>query len=95
MIYLKLTNGQHVVILEPTNIEAIKKKPAITPNKEVMIWYTPDVVWLGEQIAANLDTMTGKKLDELIIASHSREEVRNIPQHPMLNMIPDKNTGRA
>jgi hypothetical protein len=91
MIYLRI-GKQHVVILEPENLERVKTKPCITPNASVMICYTPDALWLGDQIVVSMDEMTPDKLDSLIKESQDRPEVRNRPYHPPLDV---KDRGEA
>jgi len=50
MIYM--TAGKlHIVVLETGNLEELKKgRPATTPDKEVLICWTPDPVWLADKI---------------------------------------------
>src|SRR5687767_2039845 len=52
MIYMKTSDGAlRLVILEPGNIEEIKKgHPAKSPDGEVLIAYTPDMVWLADKL---------------------------------------------
>jgi hypothetical protein len=52
VIYLKLTDGRHLLILEPGNIQTLLDggNPAASPDKEVMVCYTPDPDWLKERM---------------------------------------------
>lgn len=88
VIYLK-TKGQHLLILEPANIERIQKgEPAKSPNNEVAVAYTPDLVWLTEQLKG-IDEMDVEKLDTLLKESLKRPAVHRRPYHtPELFVIP-------
>lgn len=49
MIYLKVKNS-HIIVLEPGNIKKLKDGGMVrSPNGEVGILYTPDIVWFKEQ----------------------------------------------
>lgn len=51
MIYMTTPSGQKIVILETGNIDEIRKgRPAVTPDKSVIIAWTPDPVWLADKI---------------------------------------------
>jgi hypothetical protein len=96
VIYLRTGNNQHVVILEPGNLEAIKGgAKASTPNHAVFVAYTPDAVWLGEQITANFDDLTPAVLDRLIKESQARSEVHERPYHPRLDLDSRKKVADA
>jgi hypothetical protein len=95
VIYLS-TGDQHVVILEPGNIEAIKAGGMdITSNKAVLVAYTPDAVWLGEQITANFDNLSPATLVRLIRESQARPEVNERPHHPKFYLQRDKKVSDA
>ena len=50
MLYMA-AGDRHIVILETGNLEELKKgRPAITPDGEVLICWTPDPVWLADKI---------------------------------------------
>lgn len=50
MIYLS-GDGFKLIVLEPENLEEIKKgRPVVSPDKSVMIAWTPDPVWLADKI---------------------------------------------
>lgn len=83
MLYMKGKSGdleQHIVILETANIEAIKQgKPVISQDKEVLICWTPDPVWLCDKI---MDTGgDGEKIAELIDESQKRLQKPQRPYH--------------
>lgn len=60
MIFLS-TGNQKLLILEPANIEKIKAgQPLVAPDKSVLIAYSPDAVWAGEQI---MKAMQGRRMD--------------------------------
>lgn len=49
-----MTGGEDsmkIIILETGNLDELKKgRPAISPDKSVMIAWTPDAVWLADKI---------------------------------------------
>lgn len=67
MIYLK-GKGVRIIVLETANLEEIKKgRPAKTLDGEVLIAWTPDMVWLADKIADVEDgdaVKIGKLIDE-------------------------------
>lgn len=90
MLYFTTKEGQHIVILEPENIEAIKaKKYAITADNNIAIAYTPDAEWLTEQLVANASNLDPTKLDQLIKESQTRPENQRRAVHPTLHIIKD------
>jgi hypothetical protein len=57
--------GQHIVVLEPGNIELLQKgQPVITEGKQVMIVYTPDIMWLQKQFVEHVKSQEGGKTFE-------------------------------
>lgn len=52
MLYLKSNDGElRVIVLETANLEELKKgRPAQTADGEVLIAWTPDLVWLADKI---------------------------------------------
>lgn len=51
MIYLTSETGAKIVVLEPGNLEELRKgRPATTPDKSVLIAFTPDPVWLADKL---------------------------------------------
>lgn len=84
MIHLK-AGGQRVIILEPGNIERIKKgEPAKSYDNSVLIAYTPDQEWLETKLIENMDELSPEKLDELLKESLTRPEVKQRPFKPPL-----------
>lgn len=82
MLYMTTTNGElKIVILESANIEEIKKgRPAKTPDKSVLVAWTPDPVWLADQILmSDGDAETIAKLID--IASKRPQKPFNRPRH--------------
>jgi hypothetical protein len=50
MLYLS-GDGVKVIVLESANLDEIRKgRPAHTPDNSVLIAWTPDPVWLADQI---------------------------------------------
>jgi hypothetical protein len=86
MIYLKLVDGRHIVILEPGNLRELERggNPAVSPDKEVMVAYTPDVEWLNEKLMecrAELN-QSPELLDDLLKQSQKRPRVEERPYRP-------------
>jgi hypothetical protein len=90
MLYFNTSYGQHVVILEPESLETLKTGEFVkSPNKVVLIGYTPDAEWLGEKIMENMDNLTPELLDRLISESQQRPEKRGRAYHPTMHVIKD------
>lgn len=90
MLYFNTTDGQHIVILEPENLENISLGLyAKSPNKAVLITYTPDAAWLQDQLIANADKLDPETLDRLIKESQQRPEKRGRAHHPIYEVIKD------
>lgn len=50
MLYLKGEN-KRIIVLETMNLEKIKEgHPAVTPDDEIVICWTPDPKWLAQKI---------------------------------------------
>ncbi len=81
MIYLS-GDGVKVIVLESANLDEIRKgRPAKSPDGSVLIAWTPDPVWLADQI---LDTdgdaaAIAKLIDE---AAKRPEKPSPRPYHP-------------
>lgn len=80
MIYLSSTEGQHIVVLEPYNLDLIKGgKPIASPDKTVFIAYCPDVDWLSlkiqELIKEQGREFSIEKLDSLLQEGLTRKEI--------------------
>jgi hypothetical protein len=96
LIYLKSSDGQHIVILEPGNLEALKAgRFERAGDGAVLVGYTPDAVWLGEQIFANIDALDPATLQRLITESQKRPEVKERPYHPTFHAGPGKGRSDA
>jgi len=78
MIYLKGHSGEkevHLLILESANLERLKAgQPIRSVDKEVAVFWTPDVVWLSERIKESNGDMA--KIAAAI------EEARQRPEKP-------------
>ncbi len=82
MIYLKVKNN-HVLVLEPGNIEELRDGGMVrSPNGEVGIIYTPDLVWFKEQ-QPNLQfgQLDIDLFDKIHKESLKRPEVKDRPYH--------------
>lgn len=79
MLYLS-GSGLKIIVLESVNLDELKKgRPAKTPDGTVLIAWTPDPVWLAEQIA-QCDG-DGAKIGELIDQAAKRPEKPPRPYH--------------
>ena len=75
MLYMTLSDGRKLVVLETGNLEKLKEgKPAVTPDGQVFICWTPDAVWLGDQIAKSDGEI--REVHKLIEESLKRPEAR-------------------
>lgn len=80
MIYMKLDHhGREVtvLILETANLtELMKGRPAHSPDKEVMIGWTPDMPWLAKEISKLFATgaQTARTVGPLIVEAAKRPE---------------------
>jgi hypothetical protein len=76
MIYLKLTDGRHLLILEPANLARLQGgEPITSPTHEVMVAYTPDILWLQDKLVQCDFEITPKQLDKLLAQGLKREPV--------------------
>ncbi len=52
MIYLKTKDdGLRVLVLESGNLDQLRAgRPAVAPDKSVIVAYTPDPVWLADRL---------------------------------------------
>ena len=74
MIYMT-AESKHLVVLETGNLEKLKLgKPAVTPDGEIVLCWTPDPVWLADRIIDAEGDIT--KIVKLI------EECSKRPQKP-------------
>lgn len=90
MLYFNTRGGQHIVVLEPGHFELLKAGETVfTPNKAVMLCYTPDSVWLGEQLIINADRLTPELIDRLIAESQKRPEKLHARDFPTMQVIKD------
>lgn len=82
MIYLK-SGPRTMIILEPGNIKKLKDGQTIgTPDEITLVAYTPDAVWLGQEIMNTVEAtgeLTIEALDELLKKGLERPEVLERP----------------
>ncbi len=74
MLFMSADDGNlKIIILESANLEELKKgRPAKTPDGSVLIAWTPDPVWLADQIlGTNGD---GAEIGRLIDEAAKRPE---------------------
>jgi hypothetical protein len=70
-----------IIILETANLEELKKgRPAVSPDKSVLIAWTPDPTWLAEEIAKT--DGDGEVIAKLIDQAAKRPEKPLRPYHP-------------
>lgn len=90
MIYMQGKTGQTIVILEPANLEHLRKGGLVkSPDDQhsTLILYSPDIVWTGQQIRAAFQREDGggsigvEELENIVAASQSRTEVHERPYH--------------
>lgn len=85
MIYMKLTDGRHILILEPGNIKELISggNPATSPDKEVIVCFTPDAEWLEKKISERLEELqqSPELLADLIAESQKRPPVESRSYH--------------
>lgn len=88
MVYL--TAGPlRIIVLETPSLDALKAgKCVVTPDRDVMIAWTPDATWLADQIQASSGET--KRIAELIDESKKRPEASARPAHPAKVMINKK-----
>lgn len=79
MIYIRLTDGTSVLIVEPTNLDRLRSgKPMVTPDRTIMIMYTPDMKFTECALQDMLTTgqIDTKTLQDVMDISIKREVVR-------------------
>jgi hypothetical protein len=88
MIYLR-AGQKHVVVLEPANMQGLTTGESVTSpgDADVLILYTPDAVWLAEQIVRAAKDMNPVTLEKLHRESMSRSAVVERDVHPMRQLI--------
>jgi hypothetical protein len=51
---LYMPGDKTLVVLEPGNIDAMRTgRPAITPDRKILIAWTPDPAWLADRLRAS------------------------------------------
>lgn len=87
MIYMYVKNGQHVIILEPANLDHLRVGGIVkTPDQQhsVIITFQPDIIWAGERLREIVGSDHGIDLDQLealLTEGQHRPEVRERPYH--------------
>jgi hypothetical protein len=98
MIYISVgPKNQRLIILDAHNLEALKKgKQAATPDKHVMIAYTPDIGWTAEQLIQMSGVFVGSgglvgidpfKLDAILEEGLTRPIAPQQPEHPHIDVL--------
>lgn len=83
MLYLQI-GSKRVIILEPSNLDHLKDGGSvITPDKQILLVYTPDSKWLAEHMkdampAGHLDPEAFERIRK---ESLKRPEVKERPYH--------------
>jgi hypothetical protein len=94
MLYMSGDDGKlKIIILESANLEELKKgRPARTPDGSVLIAWTPDPVWLADQIMDSEGD--GEKIGRLIDEASKRPEKPSPrPKHkPLVTTFQRKGT---
>ncbi|HEY4799533.1 MAG TPA: hypothetical protein VII99_10695 [Bacteroidia bacterium] len=79
---LVLNSGDKaLIIIEPANIEELKKGHLLKLPLNMAMAYTPDIVWLLEAITQEGGPLTPERLDQLLAEARKREEVHSRPYH--------------
>jgi hypothetical protein len=93
MIYLSVgSRQQRVIILDSHNLDALKEgKPTSSPDKHVLIAYTPDIPWLTDQLIKMVPDLDPQKLQDLLNEGLKRPIAPVGPQHPHIDVL--KGTG--
>ena len=61
MIFMRLINGQSVIIIEPGNIDRLKSGlPLYSPDGGTMLAFSPDMLWTMDQIQAMVAINDGR-----------------------------------
>jgi hypothetical protein len=90
MIFLVTQDGKRLLILEPANLEAIKQGGSVvSPDGSVQLLYTPDAIWLGQQIHAVAEFMNGDVLESLHKSSLERPEIYDRADHKLKQVVKD------
>lgn len=80
-----------ILVIEPGNIDRIKAgKPISVPTEgvaRVLIYFSPDVVWMQEQCAA------GVPFAEALEMSQAREPIHERPNVPIVELRNIKTAG--
>jgi hypothetical protein len=91
MIYMKLSNGRHLLVLEPANLARLQDgEPMVTPNKEIMIAYTPDIVWLTAKLMKVEFGFTPSELDDVLAEALKREPIMRTNIDDLVNFLQKK-----
>jgi hypothetical protein len=86
-----LNSGDKVVIIiEPGNIENLKKGLPMKLPQNMALVYSPDIEWLMDKICQNKEGISPEKLSELILEGLERKEVFERPYHPAFDITLSK-----
>lgn len=88
MIYIKTIDNKHLLILEPDNLDRLKKEPLSTPNGDVTVAFTPDINWVSEQLIGiqSVRVITPDDIEDVLKRGSIRQEVRNKIYHPEIKL---------
>jgi ribosomal protein S27AE len=84
VIYLD-AEGHKILILEPGNLRHLQHGGSVVaPDRSVMVLYTPDVEWLGQQFKSSMasDRLDVDTMLTLHKESQSRKPVTDPPPRP-------------
>lgn len=88
MIYLETSGGHKIIILEPGNLERLRGgEPIQTPDRTVMIGFTPDIVWVSDQLRANKGHLSGAVIGALLEEASKRPEATPGYETPFEQLI--------
>ena len=86
MIYMQSKDGQHVIILEPANLDHLRVGGIVkTPDAKhsVCLAFSPDIVWTSQRLKHLVEGegIDVEGLERLLTESQHRPEVRERPYH--------------
>jgi len=86
-----LNSGDKVlIIIEPGNIENLKKGLPMKLPQNMALVYSPDTEWLMEKICQHEGGISPEKLSDILIESLNRKEVFERPYHPAVQITLSK-----
>jgi hypothetical protein len=81
MIYFSTAKDQYVLIVEPSNLDALRAgEPMKTPDKKFLVVYVPDMEWFAKRFGSLVTNGAGEvdvqQLDDLIKEAQKQHVIR-------------------